>query len=565
MQPTFAAICCYFAPLILTSFHLGFGSTVLLTSHIESAATSLHFQRTLLQNYDKEVDVVDEELSVPTDEDVKSFYESLTLKSIEYNKYQVNEALQFFFKALGTADKSIIEIASESFAGDVNDPNAILKQSAFMDNGKKSDNYGLLKMMRNVAYESATKSLNYRYVLKKDQLESLSEQKLKSIYDQFKSKEMLSDTKDVEALFNFLKSASKSQLRKYKIDANSHIFYHRDEYASNVSDEQFNLSIPLVEKFLRFVIETITKETVLIENNKSELDKYIIEVVKDSKASISNYLNETPINYKKINEILTQIDGHFMSAAQSSKRIQNFVYGSETAPYPKFLVREIIVKNYPAYLAELSAAHADGIKGVYAADQEEIFLAAYQKDINDPNKSNWNWIKLLIRTGFEFSEDQKKALFRDIIKSNDTVLLQLMIDNRKLNLFDYQKDRGITFYHSILIDGDEELLEHVHSVYIIEEPHLKVKFIPNYTESSSDSSCSYWSPHENNFKLELRNFDLPGMKIRKGWDFLIIAAAAGRVKIVRALMDKSIDTSGYERIKEHLKDQSVISSIVSRR
>jgi hypothetical protein len=566
MQPNFLAICSYFAPLFYNTTHIGFGSAILLTSHIESAATSLHFQKTLMENYDfKEAQADD--LSVPSQEEVENFFQSLAHNNISFDKYQIMEALQFFFQALGTADKTIIQIASEAMADNINDPNAIIKEPKFMDDGKKSDIYGLLKMMRNISYESAKRSANHHYVLKKEQLEALSVQKLESIYATYKNSENIKDQGDLEGVtkfWNFLKAASKLQLKKYGIDSDNHIFHHREEYASTVSDKSFDANNEYVAKFIRFITKTMRDETVVIEEKKCNLDYYIVEVVKDSKELISNFLNENTINYAEIEKILILIDEHLMSASKLAVRVNNFIYGSELAPYPKFLARQIIVKDDYGYLERLSIEHRHGIKGVYAMDQEEIFIIAYKKDKTERN--NWKWIKLLTRTGFEFSDDQKKALLRDIIESNDSSLLHVMVENRKLNLFEYQKDRGITFYHSLLIDGSEDLLEHVYSNYIIEEPLLKVKFIPNYQLNDQETNvCSYWSPHENNFKLELKNFDLPGMKIRKNWDFLMIAAAAGRVKIVRALIDRSIDTSGYERIKDHLKDQSVIASIVSRK
>jgi hypothetical protein len=568
MQPNFLAICSYFSPLFYNTTYIGFGSAVLLTSHIESAATSLHFQKTLIENYDYDFkEAQADDLSVPSQEEVENFFQSLAHNNISFDKYQIMEALQFFFQALGTADKTIIQIASEAMADNINDPNPIIKESDFMDDGKKSDIYGILKMMRNISYESAKRSANHRYLLKKEQLEALSVQKLESIYTTFKNSENIKDKGDsecVDKFWDFLKSASKSQLKKYGIDSDSHIFHHREEYAYQISDNSFNANNEYVSKFIRFITKTMSDETVVIEDKKCNLDYYIIEVVKNSKESIWKFLNENRINYAEIKKILIEIDDHLMSASKLAVRVNNFIYGSELAPYPKFLAREIIVKNDYVYLERLSIEHPHGIKGVYAKDQEEIFITAYKKDKTERN--NWKWIKLLSRTGFEFSDDQKKALLRDIIGSNDSSLLHVMVENRKLNLFEYQKDRGITFYHSLLIDGSDELLEYVHSNYIIEEPLLKVKFIPNYQLNDQGTYvCPYWSPHENNFKLELKNFDLPGMKIRKNWDFLMIAAAAGRVKIARALMDRSIDTSGYERIKDHLKDQSVIASIVRRK
>ena len=70
MHINFLALCSYFGPLILNTLHIGFGSSLLLISHIESVVKSLHFKNTLMENYDFK-EIVEEELSVPSNEEMK--------------------------------------------------------------------------------------------------------------------------------------------------------------------------------------------------------------------------------------------------------------------------------------------------------------------------------------------------------------------------------------------------------------------------------------------------------------------------------------------------------------
>lgn len=551
MHPNFLTICSYFSPIIFSAAKIGFGATVLIVSQIESAAYLMQFEKTLIENFP---DAKDEAiLEAPSAGDVRVFFEEMMLRNISCNKLSVLESIYFYHQTFGVRNDSVDEIAAVALIDDHN-PDEIYKNSAFLDNGKKSDRFGLLRLMRNIFYDSAKRSVNQQHFLDKGQLQNLSNEKLELMIGEFESAESVSTGENYNKFLIFLRGASKNELKRLGIDGDFHIFHHRDEYASTTSELNINLEDNSVQRFLRYLKKTIDDETIKIEEKKSELDKLIIEVIPNTKLIVETALSAESINREPINNILIEIDKHYSSAKMASIRVNEFIFGSELAAYPNFLVREIIKKNDYDYLIELTRNHSDGIKGVYATDREEIFLSAYQQQ---QNEWKWKWIKLMIRTGFEFSEDQKKALFRDIIESNDIELLDLMIQNKTLNLFEYQKDRGITFYHLLLIDASESLLDHVYSNYIIEEPELKVKFIPNYSQNDI-KTYSYWSPEENNFKLELPNFTVSGMKIRKNWDFLMISAAAGRTKIFRSLIEKGVDTSGYDKIKKYLKDQILL-------
>lgn len=543
------AILKYFSPIIFAASKIGPESTALIASQIETAANLIHLEKTLKRNFGFRDD---SSLDPPSETDIKEFFERLVCKRIGCNKRQILESLYFYHQIAGTRGLSVEQIAAEALDDDTS-PVAIYKNPSLLDDGRKSDRFGLLRMMNNTFHDSLKRSTNQIHLFNKEQLELLSVDKLNSIVDSFKSSEEFAADydPDFDNFLKFLHKSSKYQLRKLGIDSDNFIFQHREEFASEVFETSFNRSSALLSKFVEYLNEKMSIEMI---ENEVKASRDLVEIAKDYNELMFTFLNIIPIDYGRINEILNEIDENVNSAAKSVIRINGFKHGSELGPYPKYLVREIILKDEYAYLEELASRNSDGIRGVYALDQEEIFIAAYDKETNESfDKRKWKWIKLLIRTGFEFSENQKKALFRDILRSEDCDLLDLMIGLKKLNLSEYQKDRGITFFHSLLIDGSEEILDHVYSNYVIEEPELKVQFIPNYSQDQL-ITCNYWHPHENNFKLELPNFALPGMKIRKNWDNLMIAAAAGRRNFMRSLMEKSVDTSGYDKIKHYLKE-----------
>ena len=367
----------------------------------------------------------------------------------------------------------------------------------------------------------------------------------------------------------YIYSASRNQLGKLGLPVDSLAF--KDRHCSFNPDE-------IEENILKNVhVKKLTSALINKLKNESPPPAIYDEV------NLADYHKQGPDNVDEkfksllatrnvagIEELLSIIDAHPGSAYQITKRMEyhnRFVeYGNEPVPYPITIITGIFETGSETLLKifENSGTHIPGIRSNFMNNSEVLFEMAYNKFKSSAENRTYQ-LDFLIEKGFKFSDLQKKILFKHVIQNSDANLLRSLVSNYQpaIDLHEYQKDRGITFFHSILIEGSSELKQAVIDNHLIRSPNDKVLFIPtlgtdneifdeDIHENEYEASQGLWTPKDDLFPSNFAGLR-ENIRIHKGWDSLTIAVMKGDHSMVSALMKRNADTTTLSTIYSNIK------------
>ena len=380
------------------------------------------------------------------------------------------------------------------------------------------------------------------------------------------------ERKDIDQYVEFLKNASKEQLKSRGYNTELFLFNNRPQ--SNIfSGNRFEM--PKENQHLLAMYDEFLKHELELKKNVQSLPKHLtdfsVDVQEITEDEVEGLL-ETDDDFKQLKERLSLIDEHTYSAKSIVGRAgeRGIVYGTEKAKYPTNLVRLIIEKDLNDLWIDLMKHHEHGMRSVFVRDQENIFIAAYSRYDSKSALKNPSIFNLANRK-FVFTPDQKKALFRIIINLNDVELFRnLVIENSVIDLFEYQKDRGITFFQSFLMEAGTGALtvkDELMSRVLIKHSNATILFIPTElpVEEGVDSDI-YWRPSYNNLQNKVN-----GVVIKKGWDNLTIAAAMNDDSMFTWLLRQDADPTLCSKVIPTLTHnnrgnfQLILDNYISRR
>lgn len=474
------------------------------------------------------------------------------------------ESMYFYKQISGMSHKSIDTIAAEAFDDNESDDHvpSLLRIPGFTRSGRRADRFGVIIFHENM-YRNSAKRTSCEQLSGSIQ-NDFSVEIIDGIVEKFMKRpefrEAESDQQFKEFV-SYLRSAPKNHINMMGLPADAFIFsqrYHSPNPETMISQEI--LKNKFVVAFIKELIAKVEDE----KPPKPTFETFINHhqaVPEVSEDKLKSYLMTE--NKEAIAELLNKINAHPDSALQLSKRLNNkhivFMYGSEPVPYPPSLISISFELNKVSLLRKLDdSKYLIGFKSALRSNSEQLFKMAFTM-YTEANKKDP--LLFLIEKGFEFTNLQKKILMKHVIKTTDKELLLMLIkpilyNNSAIDLHEYQKDRGITFLHSILIEGTTELKTFVAENHRIRSPNDIVKFVPvAFPEEEGDNTTTikdpFWNPEDDLFNPEIKDSN-GKIKIRKGWDYLMIAAANNDHLMFNQLLLMGADATKFKKMSEHI-------------
>lgn len=357
------------------------------------------------------------------------------------------------------------------------------------------------------------------------------------------------DEENIKLYTAFLSEASKVQLRLLNYDTDSFLFKHH--VTVHVASSTNAVDLPttdeglfrMYDEFLKHELERKTKD------RHAALPKYLDDFYLEFEEVREEEVDGLVENEALLTSKLDKIDDHTFSAKSIATRAggRGFVYGEEKAKYPISLVRMIIQKDKRPLLDQLMTNYAHGMRSIFAKDNDNIFRAAF----STYKLGNKHFLPKLAQYKFEFTPDQKKILFRYIISNDDADLFSELVNRHQaIDLYEYQKDRGISFFQSLLIEAGEYTSINSRISLVNANINQKIRFIPEDLpiDTEADTDAIHWHPFYNNFRY---TFD--GIVIKKGWDNLTIAAVTNNMTMFSMLLQDHTDTRLCQKVLRSLK------------
>lgn len=361
------------------------------------------------------------------------------------------------------------------------------------------------------------------------------------------------EERELQTYISYLKRARKDKLRERGYNTDNFLFQDRPNsfYKHEVdppvmpsaSAEILKL-YDLYDEFLRHELEMKRH----VQAIPRHLTTFFVDVEKISEEEVAELIAAGTIHGR-----LNAIDEHAYSAKSIVERVgeRGFEYGTEMAHYPVNLARYLIATDQKRNFVGLcnSEDHKHGMRSVLFRDNENIFVEAYERI--DPDRQ---YLTALARVNFPFTPDQKKAIFKTALDNDNEELFRALVvgENPPIDLFEYQKDRGITFFHDVLIKGRSNIKNVIRESVTITHPNQKVSYIPYPIPEPKTivrSRGTYWLPHFDNVEISETKFVGNKAKktitgyIKKGWDNLTIAAAADNMEMFSYLLRFDVDTA----------------------
>ena len=556
MELNFSVLFKCFIPIIYLSNKIGLGTNLLIISNVSKAvilnriAMKLNSEsgyKSLLSQPDAKVS------SVAINEDnIRTFLIEQRTK-LPYEKI-MKEALDFYVKTseLMTNDYSAKEILAKAWENEKN-----YYDSKLLDSGMRTDAFGILKMNSDTFFDTAKEIVGTISLISVEELKANGDEAIDYAIKKFSSR-FLDQVKNEQfkEFIEDLKAASKNKIRELGLDDNSVFF------KGHVNDRKTEKFIEVAEidgaqNFIDFLRNNLKFEqgvhndVDLSETEALKMPINDIPIPEIDDKQFKKWISTSA--FDKIKAHLVNIDAHPESAHHLvGLRSLNIVHGLEAAIYPKFMVSDLIKADHFEILQNLCVDHGLGMKSVFAIDQENIFVAAFNK-----NENMFKWLELLISNGFSLKMLQKKALIKETVDNDDAKFLELLLKNRIVSLWEYMKDRGLTLFHLILIEQKENLNQYIINNQPICDPDMKIQYVPISDDSDTYSSASksYWLPSYNKFKVHFPKFIRPDMCIKKGWDSLMIAAVTNNIEMFKILAKNGANSAGYHAIAPFLWDQ----------